>query len=95
MYKQTCNNKESGMRPPVQSVYNRQVAKCLSDIGEVMELPSVVADSIKKAIEFTCKDVDKLRNKNPNGEYNDTDTRSKTIGAEHYHQHPWLVYGMS
>jgi hypothetical protein len=56
------------MRPQVQSVYNRQVAKCLFDISEVIELPSVVIDRIKKAIEFTCKDVDKLRNKNPNGD---------------------------
>ncbi len=55
------------MRPKIQSVYNRQVAKCLDDISEVFELPSVVTDRIKKAIEFTCKDVDKLRNRNPNG----------------------------
>jgi len=49
------------MRPEVQSVYNRQVARCLSDIDEVHELPCVVEDRIKKAIEYTCKDVDKLR----------------------------------
>lgn len=55
------------MRQPVQSVYNRQVAKCLDDINEVMEIPVVVIDRIKKAIEFTCKDVDKLRTRNPNG----------------------------
>jgi hypothetical protein len=55
------------MRDPVQSVYNRQVAKCLRDIGEVFELPAVVVERIKRAIEYTCKDVDKLRNKNPNG----------------------------
>ena len=56
------------MRPKVQSVYNRQVAKCLDDISEVTALPSVVVDRIKKAIEFTCKDVDKLKPKNPNGD---------------------------
>ena len=63
-------NEQKGMRmrAPIQSVYNRQVAKCLHDISEVIELPSVVVDRIKKAIEFTCKDVDKLRNKNPNGD---------------------------
>lgn len=57
------------MRDPVQSVYNRQVAKCLSDIAEVMELPVVVVSRIKLAIEYTCKDVDKLRLKTryPNG----------------------------
>ena len=60
------------MRPEVQSVYNRQVAKCLADIGEVMELPVVVEDRIKKAIEWTCKDTDKL-NKNPNGDSNAQD----------------------
>ena len=67
------NRKGMRMRPPVQSVYNRQVAKCLSDIAEVMELPVVVEDRIKKAIEWTCKDTDKLKNKHPNGEYNDDD----------------------
>ena len=59
------------MRTPVQSVYNRQVAKCLSDISEVIELPAVVEDRIKKAIEYTCKDVDKLRTKNPDGGINE------------------------
>jgi hypothetical protein len=58
------------MLPPIQSVYNRQVAKCLGDIAEVYDLPSVVVDRIKKAIEFTCKDVDKLRNRNPYGATN-------------------------
>ena len=58
------------MRPPVQSVYNRQVAKCLSDIGELWDVPAMVSDRIKKAIEFTCKDVDKLKTRNPNGAQN-------------------------
>lgn len=62
------NSQGARMRPKVQSVYNRQVAKCLDDISEVMELPSVVIDRIKKSIEFTCKDVDKLKNKSPNGD---------------------------
>lgn len=69
-YKTQINERGMRMRPPIQSVYNRQVAKCLSDIAEVIELPAVVEDRIKKAIEFTCKDVDKLRNRNPNGDYN-------------------------
>ena len=59
------------MRPPVQAVYNRQVAKCLCDIAEVLELPVVVEQRIKKAIEWTCKDIDKLNKHNRNGEYND------------------------
>ena len=59
------------MRPPIRSVYNRQVAKCLCDIAEVIELPSVVEDRIKKAIEWTCKDIDKQNKLNRNGEYND------------------------
>lgn len=61
------------MRPEIQSVYNRQVAKCLSDIGEVTELPTVVETRIKLAIEYTCKDVDKLRLKTrtPNGDHHD------------------------
>ena len=58
-------NKEKGvrMRDPVQSIYDRQTARCLSDISKVFELPSIVSDRIKKAIEYTCKDVDKLNNK--------------------------------
>jgi len=56
------------MRQPVQSVYNRQVAKCLHDIGELWEIPALVEARIKKAIEFTCKDVDKLKTRNPNGD---------------------------
>ena len=58
------------LRSEIQSIYNRQVAKCLSDIEEVHTLPAVVETRIKLAIEFTCKDVDKLRLKtrNPNGE---------------------------
>jgi len=55
------------MRPPVQSVYSRQVAKCLCDIAEVVELPQIVEDRIKKAIEWTCKDIDKLSKHNRNG----------------------------
>jgi len=58
------------MRPPVQSVYNRQVAKCLSDIEEVHKLPQVVVERIKKAIEFRCKDVDKLSKEFRNGQTN-------------------------
>jgi hypothetical protein len=59
------------MRPPIASIYNRQIAKCLSDISEVYELPVVVQNRIKKAIEYTCKDVDRLNRKereNPNGQ---------------------------
>ena len=63
------------MRSEIQSVYNRQVAKCLDDIAEVMDLPAVVEARIKKAIEFTCKDVDKLRTRNPYGEPNDSNSR--------------------
>ena len=59
------------MRQSVQKIYDRQVAKCLSDISEVFDLPLIVEDRIKKAIEWTCKDVDKLKNKNPNGDKSD------------------------
>ena len=59
------------MRPPVQSVYSRQVAKCLCDIAEIHELPTLVVDRIKKAIEWTCKDIDKLSKHNRNGEQDD------------------------
>jgi hypothetical protein len=59
------------MRPPINSVYNRQVAKCLCDIAEIHELPALVEARIKKAIEWTCKDIDKLNKHNRNGENND------------------------
>ena len=61
------------MRPQVLSVYDRQVARCLSDIGQLYELPALVEDRIKKAIEFTCKDVDKLKS-NPYGDSHDTES---------------------
>jgi len=63
------NETGARMRAEVQSVYNRQVAKCLDDIAELHELPHMVQERIKRAIEYTCKDVDKLRlqKKNPNG----------------------------
>jgi hypothetical protein len=64
------------MRKPVANIYNRQVAKCLHDIEAVYELPAVVIDRIKKAIEYTAKDIDKINklNRNPNGEYNEQET---------------------
>ena len=55
------NETRTRMRPPVESVYSRQVAKCLDDIAELHELPTMVVERIKRAIEYTCKDVDKLR----------------------------------
>lgn len=60
------SNKQAGerMRKPVQEVYNRQVARCLGDIEEMnFELPSMIEERFKRAIEYACKDTDKL-NKN-------------------------------
>lgn len=37
--------------------YNRQVARCLGDIQAVHDLPDIVRDRIKKAIEYTIIDV--------------------------------------
>jgi len=51
------------LRPPIQDIYDRQVARCLGDIEKVFDLPSLVEDRIKKAIEFTCKDVDRRNRK--------------------------------
>jgi hypothetical protein len=48
------------MRPAVKSIYDRQVARCLADIEEVFEIPAVVQERIKRAIEYTAKDVDKI-----------------------------------
>ena len=67
------------MRDPVQSVYNRQVAKCLTDIGELWDIPIMVEQRIKKAIEFTCKDVDKLKKiSNPNGDTYEQEANGNT-----------------
>ena len=52
------------LRKKVQSIYNRQTARCLADICELWEIPKLVEDRIKKAIEFACKDVDRLNNQN-------------------------------
>ena len=51
------------MRKPVKQIYDRQVARCLSDIEELYELPEMVEERIKRAIEYTAKDVDKINNK--------------------------------
>jgi len=49
------------MRPEVKSIYDRQVARCLGDIEEVkVKLPTVVAERIKRAIEYTAIDVDRM-----------------------------------
>lgn len=53
-------NKVGVMRNPVKQIYDRQVARCLSDIKELYDLPALVEERIKRAIEFTAKDVDKL-----------------------------------
>ena len=56
-------NMESVMRKPVKEIYDRQTARCLNDIGELYELPSLVIERIKKAVEYTAKDVDRLNRK--------------------------------
>ena len=61
------NDKEREMRSEVESIYSRQVARCLSDIKELYDLPSMAIDRIKKAIEYTAKDVDKVNKGIRNG----------------------------
>ena len=51
------------MRNPVKQIYDRQVARCLKDIEELWDLPAMVEERIKRAIEYTAKDVDKINNK--------------------------------
>lgn len=51
------------MRPPVKAVYDRQTARCLRDIEDLYDLPNMVIERVKRAIEYTCKDVDKLNQK--------------------------------
>jgi len=48
------------MREEITKIYNRQTARCLSDIQELYDIPAMVTERIKKAIEYTAKDVDKL-----------------------------------
>jgi len=68
-------NSGERMRPPVQNIYNRQTARCLADIEDVFELPAMVCERIKRAIEYACKDVDKInRKESGNGQqYRDID----------------------
>ena len=62
------------MRPPVQNIYNRQTARCLADIEDIFELPAMVCERIKRAIEYTAKDVDKI-NRKESGYGHSDDTR--------------------
>lgn len=55
------------MRDPVTQIYDRQVARCLSDIKEVCDIPAMVKERIKRAIEYTAKDVDKINQGYRNG----------------------------
>jgi len=48
------------MREEITKIYNRQTARCLSDIQELYSIPAMVEERIKRAIEYTAKDVDKL-----------------------------------
>jgi hypothetical protein len=57
------------MRKPVQDIYDRQLARCLSDIEELYQLPQMVEDRIKRAIEYTAKDIDKINNKGSGNGY--------------------------
>ena len=63
------------MRPPVKAIYDRQVARCLADIQEVYSLPSVVEERIKRAIEYTAKDVDKINKGDRDGSRETTGNR--------------------
>ena len=54
------NSMRVRMRQPVLNVYERQAARCLRDIEDVYELPDLVIDRIKRAIEYACVDTDKL-----------------------------------
>ena len=55
------------MREEIIKIYNRQTARCLSDIQELYDIPAMVAERIKRAIEYTAKDVDKLSKGDRNG----------------------------
>jgi len=60
---QAKHGKAGVMRDPVKNIYDRQVARCLGDIAELWDIPSMVTDRIKRAIEYTAKDVDKINKK--------------------------------
>ncbi len=61
------------MRKPVQAIYDRQLARCLTDIEALYKLPEMVIDRIKRAISYTAKDVDKLNNKESGNGIQDQD----------------------
>ena len=61
------------MRPPVKAIYDRQTARCFAAIEELYDLPEMVQERIKRAIEYTAKDVDKINHKESgNGKKNIT-----------------------
>lgn len=55
------------LRKQVQSIYDRQTARCLKDIQECCDIPVMAIERIKRAIEYTCKDVDKLNTNKESG----------------------------
>ncbi|NCC61775.1 MAG: hypothetical protein EOM12_12740 [Verrucomicrobiae bacterium] len=52
------------MRLQIKQIYDRQVARCLADIQELYDIPAMVEERIKRAIEYTAKDVDRVNNRN-------------------------------
>ena len=69
-------NKGERMRKPVKQIYDRQVARCLADIEELYDLPEMVEERVKRAIEYTAKDVDKINHKESGHGYNNAQRHS-------------------
>ena len=46
------------MTKQVKQIANRHVARCLSRIDDVFDLPQICADTIRKEINFCAQDVE-------------------------------------
>ena len=62
------------MSQRVEQIANRHVARCLSRIEEVFELPEIVADVIRKEMHFCAQDVETAIPQH-GGQDDDRDTR--------------------
>ena len=63
------------MNKQVQQIANRHVARCLSKIDGVHELPEICADNIRREMHYLAKDVVTAISKQGGSDAKDDDTR--------------------
>ena len=45
------------MQSPIERIANRHVARCLSKIEEVFDLPEICANAMRQEMHYTARDV--------------------------------------